>query len=99
MLGFLHHRGCTVTVGVYLCGYHSVSQDKVWRPVEMMTVFVSLYQRVRAKLEKMASIFEPKFSDDSLERVEVFKAQAFCAFAIIVRGCPWIPSSRSIRHA
>jgi hypothetical protein len=54
----------------------------------MMTVFVGLYQRVRAKLKKMASIFEPKIADDLLKRVEVFKTQACCAFATIVRGCP-----------
>ena len=41
----------------------------------------------------MASTFEPKIADDSLERVEVFKAQACCAFAIIVRECPWIPNA------
>ena len=54
---------------------------------------MSLYQRVRAKLEKMASTFEPKIADDSLERIEVFKAQACCAFAIIGRECPWIPNA------
>jgi hypothetical protein len=45
----------------------------------MMTIFVSLYQRVRAKLKKMASILKPKIADDSLECAEVFKPHACVA--------------------
>ena len=47
----------------------------------MMTIFVSMYQRVRAKLKKMALILKPKIADGSLECAEVFKPQACGALA------------------
>ena len=41
-----------------------------------MTVSVSFYQSVRAKLEKMASILEAVIANYTLECAEVFKPQA-----------------------
>ena len=47
-----------------------------------MTVFVSLYQRVRAKLEKMASIPEPVITNETLECAKVFKPYACVALPV-----------------
>ena len=52
------------------------ARNKTWRPVETTSVSVSLNQRVRAKLEKMASVPEPEVTNNSFQRVDMFKADA-----------------------
>jgi hypothetical protein len=52
------------------------ARNKTWRPVETTSVSVSLNQRVRAKLEKMASVPEPEVTNNSFQRVDMFKAHA-----------------------
>jgi hypothetical protein len=61
--------------------HFSVSDDKTGRPVEPATLLVRLQQCIGAELKEMASIFEPKIADNSLQYIEVFEADARGSFA------------------
>ena len=47
---------------------------------------MGLQQRIRAELEEMASIFEPKIADNALKDIKVVQANARGAFTRQVLG-------------